>query len=218
MKKTVKLLYFSILFFTAINFAYATPVGDNDGGRAKIWLSIPGAEEVGVLPGDPWLSESDLTHNSNFFLNVQNTADGTIFDAHLVLSIPSSTSTPNSWLIDLNSTPFDYPDFTNTGAHTYLSPHGVFWPEGTAKWTEYTIGDIGMGSTVSLPVSITNPTEDFLLHFDAYGSNSATSQNGWYFAPYSHDANYNFTPEPVSSVLFLLGGGAMALRTYRRKK
>lgn len=213
MKRTISVFFAGVFILGTVNFAFA---GGN--GRGSIWLSIPGAEEVGELSSDLWLSQSVLTHKPNFILNVQNTAADTIFDAHLVLSIPSSTSVPNSWSINLNSTPFYYSSFSNTGGHTYLSPHGVFSPEGTAKWTEYTIGNIGVGSTVELPVFISNPSEDFLLHFDAYGSNSAGSQ-GWYFAPYSHDANVNHvTPEPISSALFLLGGSALGIRLFRKKK
>ncbi|MDD5432001.1 MAG: choice-of-anchor N protein [Candidatus Omnitrophica bacterium] len=204
------------LFFVA-GSAWATPP-DNNGGKAKIWLSIPGAEEVGIS-SDPWLEESDLTHNPSFTLNFQNTADATIFDAHLVLSIPGTSSPTEPWKLTVNTTPYYYSSFTNTGSHTYLPPHSIFWPEGTAKWTEYTIGDVAAGTTIGIPVSITDFINSGLkFHFDAYGSSDENNQNGWYFNPPSHDANVVTTPEPISSALFLLGSGALAVGSRIKRK
>lgn len=196
----------------AYNSAWATNGNGNGSGRAKIWLSIPGSTYIGSDP-DPWLRESDLTTNPNFTLNVQNTANNPIYDAHLVLAIPGSTSSSNLWSIKINDTFFHYADFSHTGGHTYLSPHGVL--EGATKWTEYNLGNLAANSLLGLSIS-NLPTSGLSLHFDAYGSSSATSQNGWYFAPYSHDANY--TPEPVSAALFLLGGGALLVRKFRKRK
>ena len=184
-------------------------------GRAHIWLEIPGSIYLGESD-DPWLNESYLTYDTNFILNVINkipNRDNTIYDALLVLAIPYGT-TSDSWSIQVGDGIYDYGDFTNRSNHPYLSRHGVYGPSG-GLWTEYTIGDIAWSSTIGIPIIIENPPNGFLVHFDAYGSSDPHTQNGWYFNPYSHDADY-MVAEPAT--LSLLGLGVLGLLGLRNKR
>ena len=206
-----------ILVVGLLLLAAATAQAD---GRAKIWLGIPGSTDINAN-SDPWLSESALFAGNegafNFDLDAINKLkNGTIYDSHLVLAIPNDA--PNSsWSIDINGTAFNYADFSGTGLHPYLSPHGIFANNNGALWMEYVLGDLTAGNTLTVPVNVTGAPSNLMFHFDAYGSSSATSQDGHYFAPYSHDATVT-APEPVSTALFLLGGAVMAARKLRKNK
>lgn len=212
----MKVNYFvkAVIFLCMVTITTITHADES--GRAKIWFDIPGSSYVGEND-NPWLLESLLTTNPNFTLNVKNMLDSsTIYDAHLVLAIPP-TALPGSWSIQIGSTTFGYSDFSNTGDHTFLARHGVYGGSDGAKWAEFTVGDIGALGTVPLSFTVTGDFfPGFLLHLDAYGSSLEDGQDGRYFAPYSHDAN--FVPEPISAALFLLGVGALAGRQYRKKR
>jgi len=52
----------------------------------------------------------------------------------------------------------------------------------------------------------------------SFDSGTSIDENQMFFSNFKFTSGAPITPEPVSSALFLLGGGALVLRRYRRKK
>lgn len=212
-----------LVAFLSITTAAIAKQDDNTAGRAKLWLSATDSTYVGA-DSDAWLADSEVVANSSFDLNVFNsTKDSPIYLTRVVLSIPHDTA-DSGWSFKLGGTDFDYSSFSNTGTHTYLSNHGIFANSNGALWAELEIGTINAEETKTLAYAGTGMPDNMYIHFDAYGSSEAGAQNGWYNNPYSHDVTGIMpenpgvvTPEPLSMVLFGLGGIPLAARYLRKR-
>jgi len=213
----IRTIFIAVLALGVLSWGGQSALARNNPntGRAKLQLSSDHAS-FNLYSTDPWFKHTWVTNDSNFNLDITNTL-GTIDVSlgSLVLAIPGDT-VDTGWSFKLGDQTFNYASFTGTGLHPYLSPHGIFAKTGGALWAQFYFGTLKAGEKLSIPFSWISGPQNFLLHFDAFGSSDPLSQNGWYFNPYSHDVT--LTPEPISSVLFLTGGLALGMRRFIRKR
>jgi hypothetical protein len=199
---------FHMLSFLITGAAFAEPA---------LTLTAPaGATEI-VANSNDWLKESWLTTQNPFSFGILNSSKETI-STYLTIAIPYNTAN-GGWSINVGGTTYDYSSFT-TGNHPILAGHGVYNDTNGVRWMDYQVGNISAGATANIVFESSNAPNGMLFHFDAFGTGAEKS----YFAPFSHDGNYQsdnlgtvVTPEPVSLLLFGLGGAAMALRRSRQK-
>ena len=202
MKKLLTtLILIGMLAFPSLAFA-----------QAKIWLTADGASYVD-LNSDPWLNQTWVIGSGDFELEIINTStQDPIYDIMLVLSIPYN-SPDTGWSFTLGGETFNYSDFDQDGLHPIIAPHGIFANVDGAKWTEYEVGNIGISDSTKLAFSGTAPDGAY-IHFDAFGNNAAGEPV--FHNPYSKD--FTVTPEPMSLVLYGLGGLPIAVHLLRRRK
>lgn len=182
-------------------------------GRAA--LAIYPSEGTLVPPdaSNPWLDDGWVTTSSDFDLFVKNTKDDPIYFTRLVMAIPSDMN-HDGWSFKLGGIDYDYTAFTHDTLHPILNSHGIFG-NGT-RWTEVGLGTLDGGQVVGRAFLGSGIGEGMYVHFDAYGSSSSTTQDGRFFAPYSHDVTV--TPEPISVLLYGIGGIPLAGHFLRRRK
>ena len=215
MRKIVLLPIILVISFSLVWCSAACAASDHE-GRAKIGLQPDGDASYTSDSSDPWFTDSWISDATDFNLDVTSfTKASSIYLANLVIAIPQNTE-DTGWSFNLGNSTFNYASFDQSGAHPYLPPHGVFSKDDGALWTEYSLGPIGAGDTISVPFSGTDLPHGMLVHFDAYGSSLNGEQNGWYRNSCSHDVTV--TPEPISAALFLTGGLVLAARRMARRK
>ncbi len=165
---------------------------------------------------DPFLCDGMATSDNYFNLSINNHTSSLLSDATLSLAIPYAT-TAGSWSVKIGSNSYTWSDFSNTGFHSVF-PANIYG-NNKSRWMDLVLGDISGVSSLTNLIEIKDAPDDYMLHFSAYGS-FADGSIAW-IRP-SHDAvavtQTPNIPEPISSTLFLLGSGALALRARRRKK
>jgi hypothetical protein len=209
----VALLIFSLIFISAkVCFATVAPI---------LWLSAEPGFYEGVNPNS-WYTESWITGPDDFTLTIFNSSSHgnavTAEDIYVVFAIKDITS-QFSFTLDGNN--YGLADFTNSGDHPVLDPHGIFGNH--TLYMEYGIGDLASQASKNITIDVVS-ADPAIFHMDAYGRIWDSKKEEYYYArnPYSHDVTwdppfyYNNIPEPAS--LLLLGLGVLGVGLIKKRR
>ncbi len=233
-RNKILILTLAILVQTfLVSSAWAIPV---------LQLNIPGATYVSDFNGDGLLDgpfdEGVSTNSSNFTLQAlyKHALDSQIGNKEFYLSCallsvdgqPLINGTAPLVNISINGTPINSWEY---GKPELLGPHGVFdtyYYQLPFRFVpaDYSAG--GIFNVADLTGSADGYIHNFSLDVSGLGHNYAmvfdlytyeTGNNGQQnidFAPFSHNASHNPTPEPAS--LTLLGLGLLGIWGFGKKK
>ena len=194
-----------------VSLVYAIPppfagVDKGKGAEGHLLLILSNCTPIGEDP-DPWLTDSCVTFDTQFTLNVTNRDKNE--DSHHTTLLVALNNDPSLITVKIdNNLVTGYingsPDFKGFGKH------GVY----PTLFAEYDIGFLAKdGGFKTVEVNITPSGPDDMVHFDAVGFD--VDGNFILKNPFSHDVTYMPEFTFLGMLLILVVSGIYSLRTRR---